>query len=74
MGKTKRILAKVFYPIIIIATDIEVRIRLLPAHPLCRREMGYCVDFWVVKKSILKDRYNIDWETPLDKHPGTHFD
>ena len=91
MSKTKHILAEVFYPITIIATDIEVRVRLLEDYPsrlkyyfdkvfgdedemLSSDRMGYCVDFWILKKEILKERYNIDWETPMDKHPGARYD
>lgn len=33
MSNTKHILAKAFYPIIILATDIEVRIRLWEEYP-----------------------------------------
>lgn len=91
MSKTKHILAKVFYPIIIIATDIEVRFRLSKDYPsrlkcyfdkvfgdedemLSSDRMGYCVDFWILKKELLKKRYNIEWKTPMDKHPGTRYD
>lgn len=91
MRKIVHILTKVFYPIIIIATDIEVGIRLLkdyPSHLKCYFDkvfgdedeisssdrMGYCVDFGLLKNEILKRRYNIDWKTPMDKHPGTRYD
>lgn len=80
-------MAKVFYPITIIATDIEVRIRLREDYPSFLKcyfdkvfgdgdedRIGYCVDFWILKKNILKERYNIDWKTPMEKHPGTMYD
>ena len=82
---SKHILAKLFYPITIIATDIEVRIRLLKDYPpllisilidcirddddLSSGRIGYCVNFWCLKKGILKERYNIDWKTPWDRNP-----
>ena len=82
---SKHILAKLFYPITIIATDIEVRIRLLKDYPPllisilidCIRDdddlssvrIGYCVNFWCLKKGILKERYNIGWKTPWDRNP-----
>ena len=91
MRKIVHILTKVFYPIIIIATDIEVRIRLLkdyPSHLKCYFDkvfgdedemlssdrMGYCVDFWILKKELLKRRYNINWKTPMDRKPETMYD
>ena len=90
MSKTKYILAKIFYPITLLATDIEVRIRLWKEYPprlisyfdrvlgddddLSGRRMGYYVDFRSLKKEILKERYNIDWKTPWDRHPGTRYD
>lgn len=86
-SKTIHILAKVFYPITSIATNIEVRNRLRKKYPSFLKcffhqvfdegdddRMGYCVNFWILKKTILKERYNIDWETPMDKHPETRYD
>lgn len=81
--KTIHILAKVFYPITIIATNIEVKNRLRNDYPSFLKClfgdgdedcMGYCVDFWILKKKKLKERYNIDWKTPMEKHPGTRYD
>lgn len=90
MTKVLHLLAKLFYPITILATDIEMRIRLWKEYPprlisffgrvfgddddLSIGRMGYCVDFWSLKKEILKDSYNIDWKTPKDRHPGTRYD
>lgn len=86
-NKTKHMKAKVFYPIAIIATNIEVKNRLRKKYPSFLKcffhqvfdegdddRMGYCVDFWILKKTILKERYNIDWKTPMDKHPETRYD
>lgn len=80
--KTIHILAKVFYPITIIATNIEVKNRLRKKYPSfihlvfdegVNDRMGYCVDFWILKKKILKERYNIDWKTPMEEYPGTRY-
>ena len=74
MSKTKHILVKIFYPIVIFATNIEVRNILKDDYPsrlkgffemvfddeeddlLSGCRLGYCVDFWLLKKEILKER------------------
>lgn len=36
--------------------------------------LGTCHDVWHYKKKILKEEYNIDWKSPQDLNPNTHFD
>lgn len=30
--------------------------------------------FWNLKKRILREKYNIDWQTPQEKNPNIYFD
>ena len=36
--------------------------------------LGYCHEFWRVKKQILLEEYGIDWKTPAERYPGVMFD
>ncbi len=36
--------------------------------------LGYCREFWRVKKQILLEEYGIDWKTPAERYPGMMFD
>ena len=36
--------------------------------------LGYCHEFWSVKKRILKEEYGIDWKTPAELYPHVIFD
>ena len=36
--------------------------------------LGYCHEFWRVKKQILLEEYGIDWKTPAERYPGVIFD
>lgn len=38
------------------------------------RSLGYCHMYWGVKKSILRDKYNIDWHSPAELNPNILFD
>ena len=40
----------------------------------CIRGMGFCHSYWATKKSILKDKYGIDWKSPAEMNPQTCFD
>lgn len=52
--------------------DAEAKAALdLPAK---RGGRGYVHIFWTTKKSILKQKYNIDWRTPAELNPQVIFD
>ncbi|MBR3613844.1 MAG: hypothetical protein IKL55_01530 [Clostridia bacterium] len=36
--------------------------------------LGFCHGYWSVKKSILKNKYNIEWETPQEENPHIEYD
>ncbi len=36
--------------------------------------LGFCHGYWMVKKRILKEKYNIDWKSPAELNPGVLFD
>ena len=35
---------------------------------------GRCHTKWAIQKRLLKEKYNIDWESPADKNPDIKFD
>lgn len=37
-------------------------------------DLGFCHAKWAIQKRLLKERYNIDWKTPAEKHPEINFD
>ena len=39
-----------------------------------RGNWGFCHSFWPVRKRILKEKYNIDWQTPAEQNPGIIYD
>ncbi len=40
-----------------------------------RKKMrGFCHLYWHTQKRILKERYNIQWFSPVDLNPGIWFD
>jgi len=39
-----------------------------------RHSLGYCHSFWSEKQKILREKYNIDWESPQDLNPEIMFD
>lgn len=38
------------------------------------RGLGFCHAYWYTKKKILKEKYNMDWKSPAELHPGIMFD
>ena len=38
------------------------------------RIMGLSQRYWARKKQLLKEMYNIDWESPEELNPGMIFD
>ena len=36
--------------------------------------IGYCHYYWQAKKSILKEKYGVDWKSPAELNPGIRFD
>lgn len=36
--------------------------------------MGFCHVYWHAKKELLKDMYNIDWQSPAELNPHIIFD
>jgi len=45
----------------------------LKDHPL-RGGLGFCHVYWETKKSVLKERYGIEWTTPAELNPNVIFD
>lgn len=41
---------------------------VLKDHPM-NGSMGFCYVIWDTQKQILKDKYGIDWESPMDRKP-----
>jgi hypothetical protein len=39
-----------------------------------QRQMGFCHLFWNTKQRILKEKYGIEWFTPVQMNPGTIID
>ena len=48
--------------------EIEKRLEGIP------RGLGFCHLYWGVKKSILKEKYGIDWQSPAERNPMILFD
>lgn len=38
------------------------------------RKMGFCFEYWSVKREYLKVNYNIDWKSPAQMNPRVMFD
>lgn len=36
--------------------------------------MGFCHDYYETKKTILKNRFGIEWNSPVDLNPMVIFD
>ena len=36
--------------------------------------MGFCHTYWQTKKTILKERFGIEWKSPAERYPGIIFD
>lgn len=39
-----------------------------------RGQLGYCHFFWWTKQEILRQRFGIEWKTPMEMNPNTFFD
>ena len=39
-----------------------------------RDRIGSYCEYWQILKSVLKDKYEIDWQSPAELHPLTSFD
>ena len=37
-------------------------------------QMGFCYTYWVVRKRILREKYNIEWQSPAERNPGIIYD
>ncbi len=35
---------------------------------------GWCHVFWGLKQAILRDKYGVEWRTPVEMNPGTISD
>lgn len=35
---------------------------------------GFCHEYWCTKKKILKNRFGIEWNSPVDLNPMLMFD
>ena len=62
------ILRKAYLEIAEIETEAE-----LETHPM-KEEIGFCHIFWSTKKSILKEKYGVDWMTPAEEDPNVMYD
>lgn len=40
----------------------------------CKRGMGFCHLVWNTKQQILKEKYGIEWFTPVEMNPAIIFD
>lgn len=38
------------------------------------RHMGFCFHFWNAKRELLREEYNIDWQSPAQMNPHVIFD
>lgn len=38
------------------------------------RGLGYCHEFWSVKKRILKEKYQVEWRSLREMNPDVLFD
>lgn len=38
------------------------------------RGMGFCHILWETQKEILREKYGIDWHTPVEMNPDALFD
>ena len=38
------------------------------------RSLGFCHVVWETKKRILREKYGVDWHTPVEMNPGVLFD
>ena len=36
--------------------------------------MGFCHKYWWTKKNLLKEKYGIEWKSPVDMNPDVDFD
>jgi hypothetical protein len=56
------------------AVDLEIKRIIATDPPEVRHQLGYCHGVWGLKKSILRDRYGINWRTPAEMNPKIAFD
>lgn len=60
-------------------TDKYLKIEL-ELERLIRKEIGgggyreFCHKYWWTKKNLLKEKYGIEWKSPVDMNPGVIFD
>ena len=38
------------------------------------RQMGFCFQYWAMKRELLMEKYGIDWRTPSQMNPRVMFD
>ena len=55
-----------FAEILAAAADLELSDR--------PRGIGFCHQYWAVKKRILKEQYDVNWLTPREMNPWITFD
>lgn len=36
--------------------------------------MGYCHKYWWTKKKILREKFGMEWKSPVDLNPEVDFD
>ena len=36
--------------------------------------LGFCHEYWAVKKEVLREKYGIDWRSPAERYPHIIFD
>ncbi|MDE6460284.1 MAG: hypothetical protein K2K52_05550 [Paramuribaculum sp.] len=53
----------------------EIEAYLSENHPGINNHLiGFCHYYWAAKKSILKNKYGIEWFSPQDENPLALFD
>ena len=57
-----------------IKDELEEKIKIRIEKEGINKGLGYCHIYWEFKKMILKEEYNMDWNSPTEMNPGIIFD
>jgi hypothetical protein len=57
-----------------IIKDVERKVEQRLKAQKVEKEIGYCHDFWSLKKEILKIEYGLEWKSPAEINPDIYFD
>lgn len=56
---------KIYYDV---EAELDRRLANVP------RQMGFCFQFWAMKRELLMEKYGIDWRSPSQMNPRVMFD